>query len=166
MRPPLPKSADRRLVLGVIVLGLLLAAAGRKITQLQEALNARPLVEDFQVDDRDETFRRGPVKITTKTIIAPDGTKTIEKTEEKSAEERHVAIKAESGHKEAPVVEAAGARPRKRYVGVGVDPLAYARMPRLRAGVNVWGALDVGLAYDSRFSPHNGALQVELTYRF
>jgi len=49
---------------------------------------------------------------------------------------------------------------------LGVDPLAYARLPRLRAGVTILGALDAGLAYDSRFSPAAGAFQIELAYRF
>jgi hypothetical protein len=139
--------------------------AGQEVLRLRGLLAARPAIEDYKVDARTEDVRRGPVRISRKTVIAPDGTKTIESTRDIGAIDSHTATTSEVSHKETPVGESP-ARARTRYVGLGIDPLRYAAMPRLRAGVTVLGAFDVGVAYDPRFSPVNGAVGLELAYRF
>lgn len=147
----------------ITTLSLLLLWATHVIGAQQAQLDARPLVEDFKTDARTEDVRRGPVKISRTTTTAPDGTKTVVAVREIAAEERHVEVKNEASHRETPV---AAPRARTRYVGVGVDPLNYARLPRLRAGVTVFGALDLGVAYDARFAPTSGAFGLEAAYRF
>lgn len=139
----------------IAVLAALLLWAGKVITVQQTQLDARPLVEDHSVDARSEDVRRGPVRISRTTITAPDGTKTVAQVREVAAEERHTESVVETAHKETPIAS----RARTRYVGLGVDPLDYARIPRLRAGVTVFGAVDVGVAFDRRF-------WVEVAYRF
>jgi hypothetical protein len=121
--------------------------AGRKIEQLKADLAVKPEILDARVDARTEDFRRGPVKITRKTETKPDGTKTTEQTREIAAEERHVEAVSEATHKETPVF-APQAPARTRYVGVGVNPLDYTRQWRGRAGLNVLGAVDAGVAVD------------------
>ncbi len=160
-----PKSAEGRLVLAVIALGVLLALAGRRIVQLDAELAARPEVMDGTVDHRTEDVRRGPVKITRSVVTAPDGTRTVNSVREESPVEISKTTVLENTHKEIPW-DAGEPRNRTRYVGIGVDPLNYARIPRLRAGLTFLGSIDVGVAYDARFSPVSGAFSLEAAYRF
>lgn len=155
-------SREGKYILVILALGGLLWGAGRRIAELDAALAARPATFDSQVDDRTEDVRRGPIKRTTTTTTAPDGTKTRTAVVEIASEERHIEATRAKEHHEAP----AQARPRARYVGLGVDPLNYARLPRLRAGVTLWSVLDAGVAYDARLPVTGGAFQLEATYRF
>lgn len=154
--PPslLPSKLDERLLLVIIVLGLLLAAAGAKILRLQEQLAARPAVEERVVYKRVQ----GPVRVEVRTITKPGGEKVVERIRTVES----VVVDTVTEHAEAP----AAPRPRNRYLGVGVDPLNYARMPRIRAGVTLWNTVDAGVSYDARFSPVAGAVGLELAYRF
>lgn len=165
MSLPLPKSTDGRLVLGCVILGFLLIMAGLRIQQLDTLLAARPLVSDHVVDNRTEDVRRGPVKKIKTVVTAPDGTKTVTTSTDSGAVEVHKKSESETSHQEIPIQDPAS-RARTRYVGLGVDPLNYARLPRLRAGVTLWERLDAGVAYDSRFSPVAGAFQLEAAWRF
>lgn len=155
-------SRDGKYIVVILCLGGLLWAAGHRVTELDAALAARPVVLETHVDTRTEDFRRGPVKITRRTVTAPDGTKTTEQTREIAAEERHTETSSAKEHREKP----GQARARSRYVGLGVDPLDYARLPRLRAGLTLWSVLDAGLAYDPRRPLTGGAVQLEAAYRF
>lgn len=159
----LPESRDGRLVLLGVVFGLLLAGAGLELKNRFTDKPAAPEVVDFSSDNRTEDVRRGPVKITRRTETRPDGSKVVEQTREIASEERHSTVAAETRHQEIP----APPRPsRTRYVGVGVDPLDYARLPRLRAGLTLWERLDAGVAYDARRPVLGGALTLEAAYRF
>lgn len=149
----------------ISLLGLLLLWATHVISVQQAALDARPLVEDFKTDARAEDVRRDPVTVKRHSeTTRPDGTKSVVDSERViGAVESHTENKSESSHKETPI---AAPRARTRYVGLGIDPLRYAAFPRLRAGVTVFGALDLGVAYDARFSPTSGAFGLEAAYRF
>ena len=151
----LPKSLDERFLLACVVLGLMLAAAGAKILRLQEQLAARPAVEEHQAT----RVVTGPTRTVYRTITAPGGTVTVEK--ERTVESR--VVETVRDHSETPV---ALPHNRTRYVGLGIDPLRYAALPRLRAGVTFFGAVDLGVSYDARFSPTGGAFGVEAAYRF
>lgn len=150
---PLPRSTYV-----IAALSVMLLWAGKVITVQQTQLDARPLVEDFKADARVEDVRRAPVTIKRRTeTTKPDGTKKVVDSERIiGAVDSHVEATSEVSHKETP---AAAPRARTRYVGVGVDPLNYLALPRLRAGVTVFGAVDVGVAYDKRF-------WLEAAYRF
>jgi hypothetical protein len=166
MIPLLPRKGEGRHVVVIVILGGLLMMAGQEVLRLRSLLAARPVVEDYKTDARTEDVRRGPVTRKRKTVIAPDGTKTTESELTIGAIDSHIEAKSESTHKETPVGGPLARAGRTRYVGLGIDPLRYAAMPRLRAGVTILGAFDVGVAYDSRFSPTNGAAGLELAYRF
>ncbi len=162
--PPFPKSVEARLVLALVVMGGGLMMAGRQIVALNERLAAKPEIFDAYIDDRTEDVRRGPVTIKRKSVTTPDGTKTVESERVIGPVETHTTSKTETEHKETPIGPAETKR--TRYVGVGIDPLDYARLPRFRAGVTFLGRLDVGAAYDGRFKPRDGAFQIETSYRF
>lgn len=150
----LPSKLDERLLLVCIVLGLLLAAAGAKIVRLQEQLAAKPAVVDRVVYKRVQ----GPTRVEVRTITKPGGETVVERIRTVES----VIVDTVTEHAEAP----AAPRPRNRYLGVGVDPLNYARLPRIRAGVTLWNTVDAGVSYDARFSPVGGAVGLELAYRF
>lgn len=155
--PLLPKTLDERLLLVIVVLGLALAGAGAKILRLQEQIAAKPAVEDRIIYKRVQ----GPIRVEVRTITKPGGEVVVERI--RTVE--RVEIERENAHLEAPATPLA--RPRTRYLGLGVDPLRYAALPRLRAGVTFFaGRLDAGVAYDARFSPVAGAFGLELAYRF
>lgn len=164
---PLPKTtADERFIVGAVILAVLLVAAGRRIVQLQAALDAKPLVTDFKSDDRTEDVRRGPVKISRTTTTEPDGRKVVVQVREVAAEERHTEDKTATIHQETPV-QAPGGRARTRYVGLGINPLDYAHQGRLRAGVTLFGAFDAGVALDvNPLGLGFSRPMLELTYRF
>ncbi len=143
-----PKSAEGRLVLAVIAFGVLLALAGRRIVQLDAEL-AVACLESLGY----------------RVVTAPDGTRTVNSVREESPVEISKTIVLENTHKEIPW-DAGEPRNRTRYVGIGVDPLNYARIPRLRAGLTFLGSIDVGIAYDARFPPVAGAFSIEAAYRF
>lgn len=155
-------SRDGKYIAVILALGGLLWMAGRRIQELDATLAANPAVLETSVDSRTEDFRRGPVKRTTTTTKAPDGTKTTVTVSEIASEERRTEASSAKEHQEKPVQ----ARARNRYVGLGVDPLDYGRLPRLRAGLTLWSVLDAGLAYDSRLPVGRGAFQLEASYRF
>lgn len=148
----------------VVLSGLLLWAC-YVIGEQRSQLDAKPVVLETRLDERTEDVRRGPVTITRRTETKPDGTKVVEQKREVAGEERHIAASSDVHHEETPV-SALAPRARNRYVGVGVDPLNYARLPRLRAGVTLFDRVDLGVAYDARFAPVSGAFQIEASYRF
>lgn len=127
-------------------------------------LEGRPAVTDDVKTKVVTRLVEGPVRVVVKTVVAPDGTRTTEKTLERASREKDTGRESESHHVEVP--PALPRSSRTRYVGLGIDPLNYARLPRLRAGVTVWNAVDVGVAYDSRFAPTSGAFGIEAAYRF
>ena len=131
--PQIPHK-DAILVGTIAVLAFLLWRAGTGLEVLQAQLDARPALLTAHVDVRTEDFRRGPVKITRKTVTnLKDGTKTVESTREIAAEERRTETASADARKETPTV-AATTFIRKRYVGLGVNPLDYTGEWRLRAG--------------------------------
>lgn len=158
---PLPESNEGKLALFSTVMCLVLLV---RIGHMQAQLDAKPLVEDFKVDARTEDVRRGQVTVRRHTEIKPDGTKTVDSERVQGAVESHSEAKTETSHKEIP--NGLLARPRTRYVGLGVDPLDYARLPRMRAGLTLWERVDAGLAYDARRPILGGALTLEAAYRF
>lgn len=164
--PQLPDSRDAKCVGVGVLVGLLLAATALQLRRYGLPVEAPPAIEDNRVDARTEDVRRGPAKITRRTEeIKPDGTKKItEEVRELGPEERRTAVASEESHSVVPPAPAKASR--TRYVGLGVDPLDYARLPRLRAGVTLWSAFDVGLAYDARRPVLGGALAIEAAYRF
>lgn len=149
-----PKSLDERLLIGCVILGVLLAAAGAKILRLQEQLAARPEIDDHQ----SVRTVQGPTRTVYRTIEKPGGERIVER--ERTVESR--VVETVIDHTEA----LAAPRARNRYVGFGVDPLRYAALPRLRAGVTVFRSVDLGVSYDARFSPVGGAFGIEAAYRF
>ena len=156
--PLWPKSLNDRLLVACIILGLLLAAAGAKIVRQQEQLDAKPAVQDRVV------YRKvqGPTRVEVRTITKPGGEVIVERIRvvEKVEIERQTEYVEVPAHVLAP-------KKRTRYVGLGVDPLNYARLPRIRAGVTLWnGTVDAGVSYDARFSPIAGAVGLEMAYRF
>lgn len=153
----LPSKLDERLLLVCIVLGLLLAAAGAKIVRQQEQLAAKPAIQERVV------YRKvqGPTRTEVRTITKPGG----EVVRERIRVVEKVEIDTMTEYVEVPV-GALAPKKRTRYVGLGVDPLNYARLPRIRAGVTLWNTVDAGVSYDARFSPVAGAVGLELAYRF
>ena len=149
----------------IAVLSLLVLWGVNVIGKQQAALDARPATTDWRVDDRTEDVRRGPSETTRRVVFdAVTGKKISSETVKKTGPvESHTEIASEAKHTETPVP---AARSRSRYVGVGIDPLDYARLPRLRAGMTVFSVLDLGVAYDSRFAPTSGAFGLEAAYRF
>ena len=63
----LPKTLDERLIVGCVVLGIILAAAGAKILRLQEQLAARPAIDDRQ----SVRTIQGPTRTIYRTITTP-----------------------------------------------------------------------------------------------
>ena len=158
LRSLLPKTEEGWLVLTCVVLGMFLIAAGGEIVHLNDALVTRPAVQDRVVT----RTVRGPVRIVIKTIMAPDGTKTTEKTLDRAA----VIVDKTIEHSEAPA-QTPLARPRTRYAGLVIDPLRYAALPRLRAVLTMFkGSVDLGVSYDGRFPATAGAFGLETAWRF
>lgn len=156
---PLPKSTEARLVLGIVVLGLCLAMAGRRITQLEAALKARPEIMDGSVDHRTEDVRRGPVKVTRTVKTEADGTRTVNSVREEGVTEIKKTFDISTTHKEVPWDDGEPTK-RTRYLGLGVDTQDYLKVPRVRAGLTFLGALDAGVATDFK------RLWIETAYRF
>lgn len=149
-----PSRMDTRLLLGCIALGLLLAAAGHRITELNAELRARPATEERVVT----RTVQGPTRTEVRTIVKPGGERI---------EERIVYVESKTTERDREFSSTpSAARARTRYLGIGVDPLDYARAPRIRAGATVFGSFDAGVAYDPRLAPTKGAVQLEIAYRF
>lgn len=150
----LPEKTTGKLVLVIAILVVFLIASVARVRNLQTQLAAKPITQD-RIVTRTVT---GPTRIEIRTITKPGGEVIVERiqTVESKVEETGKA------HEEIPV-----AIPRTRYVGLGIDPARWSALPRLRAGVTVWGgAVDLGASYDSRFSPTGGAFGLEGAYRF
>jgi hypothetical protein len=151
---------QRKDVVAVVVIVALSLSLWRVQSQkhdLELVVASRPAIQDHKSKER----KVGPKRTETTTTIAPDGTKTIKKVQDVASEE----TKTEVAHSEVPA--AIPVRPsRTRYLGLGVDPLDYARLPRLRGGVTLLERLDVGLAYDARRPLTGGAVTIEAAWRF
>ena len=126
LHPPLPRSA----LVVIAIMGGLIYMSGQEIARLRAVVDAKPLVEDFKVDDRTETVRRGPVTLKRHTeTTAPDGTKkVVESTREIGPVETKLEAKTETGHKETPPLTAPKFKrrwgyldfePTKGYIPVG-----------------------------------------------
>lgn len=149
-----PSRFDMRLLLGCIALALLLAAAGHRIVELNAMLDAKP-----EVSERIITRTvQGPTRTEVRTIVKPGG----ERVEERIVYVESKVTERDREHSESP----SAPKRRTRYLGIGVDPLDYARAPRIRAGATVFGSVDAGIAYDPRLAPTKGAVQLEISYRF
>lgn len=147
---PLPEKREPYEIAAILILGVLLALAGQRIS----ALSVQPEIQEKTVYKIEE----GPSRTTKRTITKPDGEKIVEQIREVE----HRTVERESDKSEKPVF----APSRGRYVGLGVDPFDYARVPRLRAGLSIFEILDVGVAYDYRRRLNDGALMCEVAYRF
>ena len=146
------------MAVGLIVMGLLLAAAGAKILRLQEALAVKPRVENRVVT----RTVQGPTRVEVRTITKPGGETIVERIRYTESKTTDKAVE----HIEAPVF-APLARPRTRYAGLVIDPLRYAALPRLRAGLTMFkGSVDLGVSYDWRFPATAGAFGLETAWRF
>lgn len=135
-----------------------------RVRGLESALMVKPAVSTVAKTEKAVERRLGPTRTTRRTVVAPDGTKTVETTREVEAEEIHSAAHSEEEHTETPVF-APISPARTRYVGLGIDPSELKR-PRLRAGVTLFQVFDAGVAYDTRFKLLGGAIQLEGAYRF
>lgn len=161
IRLPLLPPKDCLFILGLAVLGLGCWRSGLEIERLK---SERVEIQDTRVDNRTEDVRRGPVKKVKTVVVAPDGTKTTTTSTDSGAVEIRKTANVEASHKETPPPPS---RTRTRYVGLGVNPLAYTREWRARAGMNVLGAFDAGVALDLNPARlHLTRPMVELTYRF
>lgn len=123
-------------------------------------LNGKPTVQfrDRVVEKR--VVIKGAVKVVT--VQAPDGTKTttVDRapetvTTDKDRDKERLEIP--------PHIEEAT---RKRYAGLGVDP-ARPRLWRARTGLNLGGAVDIGMAADLDTTARKiDRPMLELSYRF
>lgn len=146
-----------KLLLGTALLLLALVShQDGTIRSLRATLEARPAIQERVVT---RTIQ-GPTLVKWRTVTKPGGEKVVEKV-------RYVESRARSNeteHEETPVCEAQ--RPVKRgYVGFAAGPFMM-RATRARAGLTFFDRLDLGGAYDPRFTPSSGAFQIETAFRF
>lgn len=158
----------RALLLTIAVVGLLALTKRQQenIGALKAQLAAKPLVEASKHVAKASTRARGPVKTTKTVVTAPDGTKTATTVKEAAAETIASTSTSDEVRKETPAPAVATAPRRTRYVGLALDPFAQGRPRRARAGLTLWDRIDAGASWEPRRAPSDGALQIELTYRF
>lgn len=160
----LPTRPELLLLLTSIVAFLLLALCGRENEQLRAALAAKPQITDKFQSHVEKQRHVGAKKTETTTIIKPDGSKEIHKISTVASEDDVVAKDVQHDHEEKPIAAAAALKPPTRYVGLGLPPTQWHR-PSIRAGLTLWGWLDLGGRIDTgRSLPE--AMQVEAAYRF
>lgn len=155
----LPSRGEAALIGGCAV-ALLFASwlrRGERIATLEAFIAARPLISESA--KRATDLKRGPVKVSRKTTILPDGTKTVESVREVASEERHTA--SETARVETPACPAPR-RPKTRYGHITLDPGASLTPRAADAGLTLWDRLDVGGSYDWRYK----ALGIEVGGRF
>lgn len=129
------------------------------------ALAARPTVHTESEQQLKIVRVAGPVHYETKTVYVP-GTDIVQYVDRvvtrdpvTTTTEKETEIKRDVTPACAPQ------RHYGRYIGLA-DGLPQEDHPRLRAGLTFGDRLDLGVAYDTRFSPLNGAAQVEASWRF
>lgn len=124
----------RALLVCCLVLGAMLAGAGARIMSLERALAAKPKVEIREVVKT--VTKRGPVQVVERIVVAPDGTKTTERTTNRG---EVVAEKDKESERTETPVQA----PRyDRFIGVLLDPLSVTKANGLRGGMTVFGRID------------------------
>lgn len=140
---------------------------GVKISSLEATIAARPQINETAKTSDVKDVKKGPVKITRKTTVAPDGTKTTEQTREIGAQESHEEAKAETTHEEKPACPAPD-KPNRWYLGAGVDPFHVTDVTRarVRGGWTFGDRLDFGPALDFSRPIFDGGLGVDATLRF
>lgn len=161
--------AHRALILVVIVVGLLAVAKRQQeaIGALKAQLAMKPAVEASKHVEKDQKVARGPIKTTKTVVTTPDGTKTATTVKEAGPETVETATRTDEERREAPVAPPAPPAPRRpRYVGLALDPSDRGMPTRARAGLTLWDRLDVGAAWEPRRPPTDGAVQLEVSYRF
>ncbi len=148
----------RALILAVAFVGLL--ALAKRQHETIAFLRGRPTVDVRERIVEKRVVVRGPVRVVK--IQAPDGTVT---TTTDRAPETVVTDKDREKERTETPPQLGGAE-RTRYAGVGVDP-ARPRLWRVRTGLNVLGAFDLGMAADLDATARAVSRpMLELTYRF
>lgn len=132
----------------ILILSALLCLACAEIMHLRSLVASKPAVENKEVI----RTVQGPTRTEIRTIIKPGG----ERVEERIVYVESKVTDRATEHSEIPAKDQ-----RTRYFGLGINPLDYGR-PTVRAGLTVYGALDIGGTFDTR-SMRPG---VEAAYRF
>lgn len=160
----LKQAWERRDLILVLALVFFVALSKRQHETIT-ALHARPTVEfrDRIVEKR--VLVRGPVRIVKDVVKAPDGTVTTRTTTDKAPETVSTDKAKEVDRIETPP-KLPDAPRLSRYVGVALDPFDHGMPKRARVGLTLWQRVDAGVAWEPRRSPHDGSVQLEITYRF
>ncbi len=158
MRLPSLRRRDLLYCAALALLGVLLLLAMRRVRELE----ARPAVETKIVEKVHRVVTRGPERIVTRTVIAPDGTRTVDKTTDKGPSlvvddrqkaETRVEVPGDLAKRDAPW----------RYARVTLDPVWGFKPRAAAAGVTLFrGRVDVGLTADWRYQ----AVGLEIGFRW
>lgn len=160
LRSLLPKDADARLVLGIVLLGFLLLALSLRLVAMERELRARPATE---VKTETRTVTRvveGPTKVVERIVYQPGGVRIIEREVNRDSMVTEKGVEKAVERTETPV---SGGVP-KRYVGVMVAPDTPYKAYGVRGGMTIFGRFDIGVGY--RFHGPWVGPQAELSVRF
>lgn len=153
----LPSRSEATLIAALLF--VLLFASWLRRGERIAALEARPAVQESAHVAKHEVVKRGPVKLSRKKTVAPDGTVTTESTREVAGEERETNLAVDLKREETPPVLPRA--PTTRWVHGTFDINGY--MPRrVAGGLTLWGRVDLGVSYDWRYR----ATGIEVGLRF
>lgn len=147
----IPRSKDGRFIAAIVILALLLIAAGRQIVRLNAALDAKPkIVERVVVETKIvEKKVAGPVIIREKIVTQPGGEKIVERVIERAevTTEKGTDIAKDSQRTETPI-----GRPQKLWtLGLSGNPSEIAKkLPLHDASVSLnrsFGIISVGYGH-------------------
>lgn len=137
--PRLPNRGE--LLLIILVLGTLLAVAGKHIQDLNVALRSKPKVEIVYKDRVVEKRVQGPVRIEEKVIETPGKDRVIERVITRDAVVTDRSTDREGSHTETPVCPA----PKTWAIGGGID---LRRRDRGAVGISKsFGDLSLGVGH-------------------
>lgn len=160
---PLFRKRDTWYIGCILLLVGVLWLAHLKLRAAELALATKPKVEYVKQIFEKTVTTAGPERVVEKIREIPGGERIIERVVYRDTVKTETGTETKVDRKEEAACPPAASR--KRYVGLALDPLNTQR-PRLRAGLTIWNRFDLGGAYDSRFAPNQGALQIEAAYRF
>lgn len=136
---------NKYLLAVAVALGLMLMLAGRRIMELDQALEAKPKIEIRTVEKIKTVRVAGPVEIRERIIVAPDGTKTIERATERGQVVTNTGKESELARSEEPV--RSPVIKKTRFAGLTLDPGSFHYINGVRGGMTLFDSVDLAAGY-------------------
>lgn len=160
---PLFKKWQTWVILILVALFLYIASLRRQLSEANAALAARPTVH-LEAEQQLKTVRvAGPERVDIRTVYKDGQIVYVDRVLTRDPVTTTTVKDSEVRKDVTPSCPAP--RHYGRYLGIA-DGLPQEDKPRLRGGMTFGDRLDLGIAYDTRFSPLNGAIQAEASWRF